>query len=425
MSRMLRLASSRLVLVSAMAILAGCSGSDQSGDGPDGGAAAESHATPPPAAIVGKGTSADQAQPEMEMPEEGTARWLAFEIVKQQQTPMSAVDPNKDLKISAERIERERHQRARKIIDLATEAIAMTHANPKQEEEFTFAIKSLMEARMELALSGDVDEVENMFADAEMVYERAPESKAAAEAAYVIVRFSHSKAREFAAKEPRWLEEFSRRARQFATTFPHDEAGQRAVSLLYAAGWSCETHGMISEAISCYTLIQEKFPQSPQAKQVVAVLRRLALEGEPLELAGATIDGGYLSIDEFAGRVVLVAFWSSDNSKFQRQLPLITAAARKFSEKDFSVLGIALDKDESALDAFLVEQELTWPQIFHPDPRKRRWDNPVVSYYGIRNVPMLWLVDANGIVVDNNVDPARIESQVRELLASTRRRSQE
>ena len=270
---------------------------------------------------------------------------------------------------------------------------------------------------MDLALGGDVQQAEFLYSDAASVQKRAPNSKAAAEAAFVLARFAHANARKFAKKEPRWLEEFSRQSRLFATNFPHEKT--RAVSLLYAAGYSCELHNMESEATGCYALIQDLFPESAQAKQVTAVLRRFNLEGNPLQLAGPTMDGKFVSIDDNRGKVVLIVFWATGTNRFREHLPALAKASSHYKPADFAIIGVNLDEDESAAKAFADENSINWPQIFYADASKRRWNNPVVKYYGVRDVPMFWLVDQNGNVVDTHLNPADLESRLQKLLVST------
>ena len=340
-------------------------------------------------------------------PDKGTAAWLLREIIKLRTTPLPATTT------PAER-EQAQQQRDKKIVEMATEAVAKSHSDPKQKAVFNAAVHHLVEARLQLALRGDQQSIDLLYDDADSLYRREPESKAAAEAAYALARFAHTNAQRFGKREPRWIQEFAHQARYFARNFPKEDS--RAATLLYAAGWSCELNHLIDEAIGCYTVIKEKFPKSGQARQVTAVLRRLNLSGGSLQLAGPTIDGGFTSIDQFQGKVVLIVFWSSDTARFVKQTPLLIAASKKFGKAGFEILGINLDEEEAAVDAFLEKHPLPGQQIFYSEPEKRRWDNPIVQYYGIRNIPAYWLVDRQGIVRDVFVNPADLDKRLPALL---------
>lgn len=315
---------------------------------------------------------------------------------------------------SAEQIDQFRRTQAKTIVDLSTKVIAETHDNEAQEDIFNKAVTHLMSARLELALQGDKNDIQALYDDCSILYERAPESKAAAEAAYVVAKFAHTNAKLYGQKDARWLKEFSNRARLFASHFPNEVA--RSVQLLYFAGWSCELHGLNDDAISCYTLIQEKFPDSPRAAQVSGIMRRLRLKGQRLQLAGNTIDGGFVSVDEYAGKIVLVTFWDSQNENFQKQLAQLNNTIKKYEKHGLQVLGVNLDKDETDVEKFLEQHSLKWSNIFYADMKQRRWGNPVVQYYGVRDIPEMWLVNQQGVVVETKVTPENLESQVRKLL---------
>jgi peroxiredoxin len=340
-----------------------------------------------------------QHAPDLSGPPEGSPEWLVRRMKDLRARPFPQ---NDDVSLLAA-VRRDRNQR---IVRMATEAIAEAHDDPEKEETFLEAVRQLMEARLQLALQGDPDDIDALFDDAAALREQAPESPAAAEAAWTTARFTHANALRTAPQETRWLEAWARQARLFAADFPDEQV--RALPMLYAAAWSCDLHQMTDEAIGCYALIEQLFPDSDQARQATAALRRLQLPGRPLRLAGPTRDGRFVSIDELQGKVVLVVFWASDSQRFVDRLPQLEAIARRYERHGLAVLGVSLDEDEAALDAFLEEHVVPGVQIFHPEPDSRRWNNPIVRHYGIREIPMLWLVDHNGIVIDTHADPSRL-----------------
>lgn len=351
----------------------------------------------------------DQAEsPAAQVPEKGSPEWIVGEMIVLRSQPLpESNDPQV--------IEAARHERNQKIVDMAINVIASTHDKPEKESTFNGAVHFLVEARLQLALSGGDQERDALYEDAESFYKRAPDSKAAAEAAFAVARYTHTNAQRFAKKDSRWMTEFAKQSRLFATNFPQHEA--RAVSLLLSAGRSCELHGLRDEAMNCYAMIQEKFPESPQAQQASNILRRLNLKGQKLDLGGETPDGGFVKIDDYRGKVVLVVFWASDSSSFQEQLPQLMDVARKYDQRGLRVIGVSLDEDESLVDQFLEQHPMPWTQIFSVDRDKRRWDNPVVKAYGVQDIPLYWLVDQNGTVVDSQIQPDDLDARIRTLLA--------
>ncbi len=392
-----------------LSLLAGCGSSAKpgaEGSGEAGASANPAQKNLPPAAI---GASADaQTQQGTPVPEKGSPEWFIGEMIVLQSEPLTdSKDPKE--------IESARKERNHKIIELASGVIARTHDDASKESVFSDAVKFLVEARLQLANTGDQNEREALLEDAAVLYKRDPASKAAADAAFAVARYYHTSAQRFAKQEPRWLSEFAQQARLFAKNFPMHQS--RAIQLLLSAGRSCELHDIRNEASACYAMIQEKFPDAPQAAQATSILRRLNLQGQKLELGGETPEGGFVKIEDFQGKVVLVAFWSSDSPVFQEQVPQLTEIARKYDKKGLAIIGISLDEDETRVDQFMEQHPLPWTQIFSVDRDKRRWDHPVVKAYGVQDIPLYWLVDQNGSVVNSQIQPEQFDSQIRTLLA--------
>src|SRR5690606_5276469 len=124
-----------------------------------------------------------------------------------------------------------------------------------------------------------------------------------------------------------------------------------------------------------------------------------------------------------AGKVVLVVFWSSESPKFKEQLPAIQQVVDTYKGFGLEIIGVNLDSEDEALQSFLEQHGITWPQIYYPDAERRRWNHPTVKYYGVRDVPTYWLVDAEGKVAETQLKPQALEDQVRQLLTRRKRSS--
>ncbi|MBW3541432.1 MAG: TlpA family protein disulfide reductase [Planctomycetes bacterium] len=388
-------------------VLSGCGGDSQ----PDaaakarGGDDGDRVGSALPTAAIGGDQAADDTAP----PPKGSPEWLLLEIARLRVDPVPKTN-------DAEDVAQEIRRRNLKIIELAEQAIAGTHRDQKRERVFDAAVHHLVEARVQLALTNDSDAIKTLYEDVAALHRRDPKSRAAAEAAFQLVEFTQEMARRHVEREPRWLTEFARQARLFAAHHPGEQG--RAVAKLDSAGWSCEVHGRIEDALGCYRLIGQQFPDTPQAKQVATVLRRLELPGKPLRLAGPTFDGGFLDVErDYAGKVVLVVFWDTLSRGCREQLATIAAVSEQYRDRGLEVVGVNLDHDELAVERLLESGEIDWPAIFYVEPEQRRWNNPLVRYYGVRDIPMLWLVGRDGIVMSTQVAVDDLEQQIEPLLA--------
>jgi hypothetical protein len=364
-----------------------------------------------PTASVGEN---DAEQPVPAAPVADTVEWALHEIELVRLKPLPE---DSDLGVLAAF----QRQRNREIVGFAEHAVARSHSDPTKAELYAQAVHHLMEARLQLALQEKhVSEAEHradvqaLYENAEVLFRGNPQSAAAAEAGFVLVKFAEIMAHRSGGEDDRWLDEYARQAQLFARNFPHED--ERAVAKLDAAGWSCEAHGRTEPAVACYQALQQRFPKHPQAAHVPAVLRRLSLQGKELRLAGPTLDGGYFTLDDRLGQVTLVAFWASETMGVEEQVPVVKELAKRYGDKGFSVVAVSLDPEEAAVHEFRQRHGVDWPIVFHADPKQRHWNNPLVKYYGIRNIPTYWLVGRDGKVVSTQVDLTNLDSQLAKLL---------
>ena len=70
------------------------------------------------------------------------------------------------------------------------------------------------------------------------------------------------------------------------------------------------------------------------------------------------------------------------------------------------------------MDAFIAKNGLTWLQLFYSDADKRHWEHPLAQYYGVHDIPSLWLVDQDGVAVDTHVTAESLDGQLRYLIAN-------
>ena len=309
-------------------------------------------------------------------------------------------------------LERAQQRRHGRIAAAARKVVAMTHADPAGEKMFTDAVFLMLSARLQLALAGDADSIDSLYEDGEALYKRDPASKAAAEARFAVARFAHTNAGRFPEDE-RWLGEFTRQARLFADQFPAEHA--RAAKLLASAGWSCELAGRPDEAAACLSLIAEKFPDTPESAAATAALRRLRLTGRVPQLGGRTLSGGVTAVDRepSRGHPVVVFFWSADAPACVRAATAVVDAAA--ADPDLRVLSVCLDESAAAAKSFAAAADLPGEVLFPDDAETRGWEHPVARYYGVRDIPALWLLDAGGRVVSTTLSAETLGDAVRGL----------
>ena len=84
----------------------------------------------------------------------------------------------------------------------------------------------------------------------------------------------------------------------------------------------------------------------------------------------------------------------------------------KYGASGFAVIGINLDNDVQALNAYLSENRLPWPQVFEQGGR----DSRLAVEMGILTLPTMILVDQEGKVVNRNVTATELGAELKKLM---------
>ncbi len=320
-----------------------------------------------------------------------------------------------------------RRERNERIVDMATKVLRVTMNDEARKPQFHLAVGQLLEARFQMALAGSQDDVDLLYADVQALNERDEKSIAAAEGVYYIARFAHTKAGLMGKSQPEWFETFSRWAREFSDRFPQQT--QRAVSLLFGAARSCEMQAMatedtelstrlLTESRLCYTALAEKFATTDQGQEATASLRRMALTGQTLsQFSGPTLDGGFISSDDFSGKPTVIFFWDSESEKFTKDLlPVLTKISTALTPSKLRLVGVALDEDEVTLNQYLENHKVPGQQIFFTQGEQRSWNSPLVRFWGIAQSPTVWLLDGQGKVISTSLEAAELMAAIQKLL---------
>jgi thiol-disulfide isomerase/thioredoxin len=114
-------------------------------------------------------------------------------------------------------------------------------------------------------------------------------------------------------------------------------------------------------------------------------------EVEPIsaELALPAVDGRTVDFGELRGEVVLLDFWATWCKPCREATPHLERLHRRMEGKPFAIVGVSADRDREALDAYLAEEGLPWPQI---------WDGSrqVTRAFGVDSWPSYLVIDHEG-----------------------------
>ena len=107
-------------------------------------------------------------------------------------------------------------------------------------------------------------------------------------------------------------------------------------------------------------------------------------------------DGKQVSLKDFRGQYVLIDFWASWCPDCRRENPFIIEAYNKYKNKNFTVLGVSLDRSRDAWVKGIEKEGLTWTQVSD----LKYWSSDVVDLYAIRWIPTGILLDPEGKILN-------------------------
>ncbi|MBS1598196.1 MAG: AhpC/TSA family protein [Bacteroidetes bacterium] len=133
-------------------------------------------------------------------------------------------------------------------------------------------------------------------------------------------------------------------------------------------------------------------------------------QAPPLSLPD--VNGKTISLSSFKGKYLLVDFWASWCGPCRMENPNVVKVYNEFKDKNFTILGVSLDKEKEPWRQAIQDDKLTWTHVSD----LKYWSSEAVEVFQFDGIPFNILLDPQGKIIAQELRGEGLENKLKEVL---------
>ncbi|MDP8986201.1 MAG: TlpA family protein disulfide reductase [Pseudomonadota bacterium] len=103
------------------------------------------------------------------------------------------------------------------------------------------------------------------------------------------------------------------------------------------------------------------------------------------------LTGQQAALSQYKGQVVMVNFWATWCGPCQQEMPLLDQMYKKYKPAGFTLIGVSVDKEASAVKELMARKPVSFPVLLDPA-------NQVSKDYHVDEMPSSVIIDRKGAI---------------------------
>ena len=165
---------------------------------------------------------------------------------------------------------------------------------------------------------------------------------------------------------------------------------------------------------SIATEMQVEMPENFYVENLISQVtskKTLAIGKMAPEIALENPDGEVITLSSLRGNYVLIDFWAAWCGPCRRENPNVVRVYNEYSDRNFEILGVSLDKTREKWLEAIAQDGLPWLHVSD----LKFWRSQAAQDYQVNAIPATFLIDPEGKIIAKNLRGASLEAKLKEI----------